>query len=267
MNKILYTSILGLMVTACSNDNEPSINITSFAMTRVEHGMYEECTNLRSPVDSYVYPAYPGTIGWNEFQAKYGSIDAIVQALLPTDEVASVLSTESLIYAYIDYPFGHGFQILQETIDREFDEFSICRELGNRDDAASTLIKIYEKFNIAGCEQGPVAHYPLLTLMSVECIHNQLNEQKTKELVRMILDKWDLCKDINDNSFNFVQGNRLFVAFTIGRLMRDVEFVPMLDALSKDALMTSFINEWHNPTELKNGTIEQILNIANLFIK
>ncbi len=264
MKKYLYIAAFVVLFTAC-NSEEPSFNTISVASTRTEHGMYEECTNLVPPVDAYIYPAYPGTDAWAEFHSHYESMDEIIQALLPSNELAKQLSTESLIHAYIDFPFSVGFtQFQKDIIDYQFMEYSICRELKQREDTPSVLIEMYERLQLKGCVQGTAVHTALLRIIAVPEIANKMNEQQTKTFVGMVLAKLKVCKDSYDT--NTYLTNKLYSAFILGRIMKSANFAPLIDAMKVDSNMTTFVNIWNNPMEIESESVDNIINFAEQFI-
>ncbi len=264
MKRLLYFSILAVILIAC-NDAEPSFSTISVASTRAEHGKYEECTNLIPPSDAYVYPAYPGTDAWAEFHSHYESMDEIIQALLPSREMAAQLSTESLIHAYIDFPFGVGFtQFQKDIIEYQFKEFSICEELKKRDNTPTALIGMYKRMELKGCEQGTAVHTALLRIMAVPEIISKLDEQQAMEFVELVLNNLKVCKASYDT--NTYLANKIYAAFTLGRIMKISGFAPLIDTMNSDIMMATFINLWNNPMEIESESIENILTCAEQFI-
>lgn len=252
---------ISVLLNACSSDEDESL------MTRSDGKKmaYDKCLNIPHPEDTWVFPAYPGTTEWIELHQRHSDIMGVINELMPPGDVVKRMSTEGLIYSYIDYPYASENERLAFdtylAMVVSFVNSPFGQEMIKRSDSALRLMNIYRDFNsLCDEEEAQVwnVHGILLRMMDVEEIHNQLSIERKKEFIRIALDKLAL-----ENSDSAVA---IHIAFTCGRIMRSASYTPLLEAINTNDAMRIFLEYWTVSSQGDRG-IGTIISMASDFVK
>lgn len=251
-----------VLLNACSSDEDDSL------MTRSdgEKMAYDECLNIPHPEDIWVFPAYPGTAEWIELHQRHADdIMGVINELMPPEDVVKRMSTEGLVYSYIDYPFASENEALAHeayyAMVISFANSPFGQEMIRRGDSALRLTNIYKDFNSMCDDEDAQAwnvHSILLRMMDVEEIHNQLSIEEKKEFIRIALNKLAL-----ENSDSAVA---IHIAFTCGRIMKSAGYTPLLEAINTNDAMRIFLDYWTVSSQGDRG-IDTIISMASDFVK
>lgn len=255
---LLTTSVL---LNACSSDEDDSLITRSDS----EKMAYDKCLNIPHPEDTWVFPAYPGTAEWIELHQRHADdIMGVINELMPPEDVVKRMSTEGLVYSYIDYPFASENEALAHgayyAMVISFANSPFGQEMIRRGDSALRLTNIYKDFNSMCDDEDAQAwnvHSILLRMMDVEDIHNQLSIEGKKDFIRTALDKLAL-----ENSDSAVA---IHIAFTCGRIMKSAGYTPLLEAINTNDAMRIFLDYWTVSSQGDRG-IDTIISMARDFV-
>lgn len=255
---LLTTSVL---LNACSSDEDDSLITRSDS----EKMAYADCLNIPHPEDTWVFPAYPGTAEWIELHQRHADdIMGVINELMPPEDVVKRMSTEGLVYSYIDYPFASENEALAHeayyAMVISFANSPFGQEMIRRGDSALRLTNIYKDFNSMCDDEDAQAwnvHSILLRMMDVEDIHNQLSIEGKKDFIRTALDKLAL-----ENSDSAVA---IHIAFTCGRIMKSAGYTPLLEAINTNDAMQIFLDYWTVSSQGDRG-IDTIISMARDFV-
>lgn len=251
---------ISVLLNACSSDEDESL------MTRSDGKKmaYDKCLNIPHPEDTWVFPAYPGTTEWIELHQRHSDIMGVINELMPPGDVVKRMSTEGLIYSYIDYPYASENERLAFdtylAMVVSFVNSPFGQEMIKRSDSALRLMNIYRDFNsLCDEEEAQVwnVHGILLRMMDVEEIHNQLSIEGKKEFLRIALEKLAL-----ENSDSAVA---IHIAFTSGRIMKSAGYTPLLEAINTNDAMRIFLESWSVSSQGDRG-IGTIISMASDFV-
>lgn len=262
MKKYIFLFVISSVFMSCSDSDEPLI-------TRAdgEKFAYDKCLNIPHPEDTWVQPAYPGTMEWEELHARHADdISGVYEELLPPADVVAKMSTEGLVHSYIDYTyasealataFNSYYPMVANYLNSPFGQ-----EMIKRSDSAQRLTNIYRVFNpLCDDEKAQVdnVHAIILRMMAAEEIHNQLSLEGKKEFVKIAIDKLALCT---------TEGKCLdiSIAFVCGRIMKNADYIPLLVAMNNNVGMQEFLDYWPY-IGVGDRRIDVILELAKDFIK
>ncbi len=155
------------------------------------------CTSL-SAINEYEFSLNPSMEEWKTL-----SVEVKIEMLqIPTEELKTI-STEKLVYAYLNHPLRNLMFAYNTTRDgylRIYKEFNGLRELNLRNDGPEKIIEIYSKMNPnaynSSWESKQEAQHILRfvyieTLLSQPEIFNQLNIDDSKVLIESLLQKYN----------------------------------------------------------------------------
>ena len=251
--KTTFWAVL-ILFSACENKDDPS----------------PKCAPYQAPaqLDVYTYPLVPEMPEWAEL--KTGS-EMLAVTQLP-DSVLRIISTEGLIESCLNYPLLSQVltqTLLQRGIEKTLQNFNGFQELSKRENAATFLLKRYERMNPA-CFSGlrgesEIGEYSLNyaffeAIFSQETYLAKLSDEEKKKLLQQALIHYAEKKRHPEIYGIF---NLKCSAIIMARLMLLEEHKPFLDAVQQDDYLRFFIE--HIKLQGRFETIEIVVDYANSF--
>jgi len=219
--------------------------------------------DLEPPTDAYDYPVEPGTDKWLKLHAK--GLDAVYAALqIPESDLKKMSATE-LVLSFLKNPYSAMFTASSSSnymgflsmVERHPNFKAIYDELKKRDDAARAVIYILKNYDSYDLDFA-LLKLPVLPFMaSEECIYGKLNDSGKRVAVAMALERLNQKPD--DLGF---YGHP--IAFMAGRIMRSVEFKPMMDYINAHSGVSGFLE---NEMLMEENFTPAILELAANYVK
>ncbi|GHS88065.1 hypothetical protein FACS1894201_09490 [Bacteroidia bacterium] len=185
---------------------------------------------LPDVADKYIYPIVPGMTEWR-------SINMYEYCQLP-DSILHSISTTGLIRSFLDTPYSLHFQSVVSSstaevvvFDSIYSKHNSVQELLSRNDAANSLIAYYDAicFDCLNSLDVEVrwnfgAQMTALEfLFAKQEILNQCSSQEKKNIVKLLLDKYELYPK---------EGSRRITA--MGLVMYKSDYLPIIQYYDRD---------------------------------
>ncbi len=194
--------------------------VVSFFLCMSAMGQY----TIEKPYD---YPIKPGMSEWAEFQTGQEMLDA---CQIPV-EVLSKLTTEALVETCVNYPLAINYSASnneRDAISFMIESFNGLKELSNRKDGASALVKKYKdmtfsknfvtKNNNGGASSFLFGYLELL--LADDLFVNNLSKMEYDELKTVSLEKYEL-KLNNPDDFGLLSVRRPLLLNSVAVLKSD----------------------------------------------
>jgi hypothetical protein len=218
---------------------------------------------MARPADSYNYPVYPGMPEWEEFE----TVEEMIAACQIPENILNRMSTQAVIQAIWEYPFMlnvlHRYQY-QADFDGTFSENNAYNTLTKRNDAGKLLL---ERLNAVNPLMPKAEGEPkfLEILISQDVFLSQLNKTQKKAVIETTLANDELrqgSNDFKDNQF------RATVWLLTGKLLKNAEYAPFIEAMSNNEQLKSFIeNTWYTYFSDYGYIPQLIIDFANEYIQ
>ena len=231
-----FVFLLGLF--SCSDDigENPDIQTSTNYLDLIQGRL--ESMNMPRPEGSYNYPVYPGLEGgmydWSMFTTREAQLGACDIAQSLTDS----MSTEVLIQAIWEHPFfpeiaeeGNYQAAFDSTIAKTNVYKSLIAYWQSQDFHKKAIQDLLERRSLVKVVEGEEALPDALNVLIAQEVLYGLNYEERKQLAGEIF---------NPFSSNMPSVSELFI---LGRLMSQVAFPPLEEAMKSDTRLRSFVEQ------------------------
>ena len=231
-----FLFLLGLF--SCSDDigENPDIQTSTNYLDLIQGKL--ESMNMPRPEGSYNYPVYPGLEGgmydWDFFTTREAQLGACDIAQSLTDS----MSTEVLIQAIWEHPFfpeiaeeGNYQAAFDSTIAKTNAYKSLIAYWQSQDFHKKAIQDLLERRSLVKVVEGEEALPDALNVLIAQEVLYGLNYEERKLLAGEIF---------NPLSSKMPSVSELFV---LGRLMSQVAFPPLEEAMKSDTRLRSFVEQ------------------------
>ena len=231
-----FVFLLGLF--SCSDDigENPDIQTSTNYLDLIQGKL--ESMNMPRPEGSYNYPVYPGLEGgmydWDFFTTREAQLGACDIAQSLTDS----MSTEVLIQAIWEHPFfpeiaeeGNYQAAFDSTIAKTNAYKSLIAYWQSQDFHKKAIQDLLERRSLVKVVEGEEALPDALNVLIAQEVLYGLNYEERKLLAGEIF---------NPLSSKMPSVSELFV---LGRLMSQVAFPPLEEAMKSDTRLRSFVEQ------------------------
>ena len=245
---------------ACSDD-EDSI------LTRADGIEAGDPFDMEPPTDVYQYPYVPNTPEWLELHSH--GMQAVYAALEIPESTLKNMSSAGLVQTFLDYTYCAEFMVSSSTFWIAFESElvhhpttkDIYAVLRNRSDAGRAVMYVFKTYDFKGDHLFPWAEFMALHMMaSVDDIYGKLSSDEKRAAVAIVLQRledWHREMDAFDGHMT-----RL-ASFLVGRIMRSVNYEPLMKLLKADDRLNSFLDT----QDMMCDNYDKILSIAKGYVK
>ena len=248
------------ILNACSDD-EASI------MTRVDSVKTGDFFDMEPPTDVYQFPYVPNTPEWLELHSH--GMQAVYAALEIPKSILKNMSSAGLVQTFLDYTYCAEFMVSSSTFwiafESELEHHPTTKDiyavLRNRSDAGRAVMYVFKTYDFKGDHLFPWAEFMALHMMaSVDDIYGKLSSDEKRAAVAIVLQRledWHREMDAFDGHMT-----RL-ASFLVGRIMRSVNYEPLMELLKTDDRLNSFLDT----QDMMSDNYDKILSIAKGYVK